>query len=181
MEENKIQHRLEALREQMRKHNISAMIIPTDDAHMSEYVANYWKVREWISGFTGSAGKVVVTLNWSGLWSDSRYFIQAPEQLKGSTIRFYKEMLPETPSIEDEIAKDLKPGDRVAIDGSLFSVNAAKNYRRYFEKHGLEFVNDFRPFDIIWKDRPSIPTIFICEMANSSVRSRLVILMASMA
>ena len=152
------------------------MIIPTDDAHMSEYVANYWKVREWISGFTGSAGKVVVTLNWSGLWSDSRYFIQAPEQLKGSTIRFYKEMLPETPSIEDEIAKDLKPGDRVAIDGSLFSVNAAKNYRRYFEKHGLEFVNDFRPFDIIWKDRPSIPTdpafVFPEEYSGESADSK---------
>ena len=158
MKENAIPQRLAALREEMKKNNIYAMIIPTDDAHMSEYVADYWKCREWISGFTGSAGKVVVTLNWSGLWSDSRYFIQAPEQLEGSTMRFYKEMLAETPSIEQEIIKDLKPGDKVAIDGSLFSVNAAHNYKKYFAKHGIELVNDFRPFDIIWKDRPSIPS-----------------------
>lgn len=176
MEENKIPARLAALREQMSKHNISAMIIPTDDAHMSEYVAKHWKCREWISGFTGSAGKVVVALNWSGLWSDSRYFIQAPEQLEGSTMRFYKEMLSETPSIEEEIAKNLKPGDRVAIDGSLFSVNAAKNYRNYFSKHGIELVNDFRPFDIIWANRPSIPTdpafVFPEEFSGESADSK---------
>ena len=97
-----IPQRLEALRQEMRKNNISAMIIPTDDAHMSEYVADYWKCRTWISGFTGSAGKVVVTLNWSGLWSDSRYFIQAPEQLEGSTIRYYKEILLEIPPTTQE-------------------------------------------------------------------------------
>ena len=176
MKENAIPQRLAALREEMKKNNISAMIIPTDDAHMSEYVADYWKCREWISGFTGSAGKVVVTLNWSGLWSDSRYFIQAPEQLEGSTMRFYKEMLAETPSIEQEIIKDLKPGDKVAIDGSLFSVNAANNYKKYFAKHGIELVNDFRPFDIIWKDRPSIPSdqafVFPEEFSGESADSK---------
>ena len=94
-----INERITALRAHIVKENIQAFIIPSTDPHLSEYVAPHWQSREWISGFTGSAGTVVVTAKEAGLWTDSRYFLQADRQIEGTGIALYKEMLPETPSI----------------------------------------------------------------------------------
>mgnify|MGYP000473314468 CR=1 FL=1 len=94
-----INDRLQGLRALFSQEGIQAFIIPSTDPHLSEYVAPHWKSREWISGFTGSAGTVVITTSQAGLWTDSRYFLQAAQQLKGTEIKLYKEMLPETPSI----------------------------------------------------------------------------------
>lgn len=115
-----ISERIHALRMWF-KPNIQAFIIPSTDPHLSEYVAPHWKSREWISGFTGSAGTVVITEKKAGLWTDSRYFLQAAEQLQGSGIDLYKEMLPDTPSITEFLSTQLKPGEAVGIDGKMFS------------------------------------------------------------
>ena len=96
-----INQRIDALRALLKREGIDAFIIPSTDPHLSEYVAPYWKSREWISGFTGSAGTAVITSDKAGLWTDSRYFLQAEQQLEGSGTDLYKEMLPETPSILD--------------------------------------------------------------------------------
>ena len=94
-----INERIAALRTHIVQENIQAFIIPSTDPHLSEYVAPHWQSREWISGFTGSAGTVVITAEEAGLWTDSRYFLQAARQIEGTEITLYKEMLPETPSI----------------------------------------------------------------------------------
>ena len=103
-----IKERIQTLRAEMKQTGIEAFIIPSTDPHLSEYVDPHWQSREWISGFTGSAGTVVVTENEAGLWTDSRYFLQAAQQLEGTGIDLYKEMLPETPSIPAFLSEQLK-------------------------------------------------------------------------
>jgi len=115
-----INQRIDALRALL-----NAFIIPSTDPHLSEYVAPYWKSREWISGFTGSAGTAVITSDKAGLWTDSRYFLQAEQQLEGSGIDLYKEMLPETPSILDFLRENLTANSVVGIDGKVFSTTQA--------------------------------------------------------
>lgn len=105
-----INDRLQDLRALFSQEGIQAFIIPSTDPHLSEYVAPHWKSREWISGFTGSAGTVVITTSQAGLWTDSRYFLQAAQQLEGTEIKLYKEMLPETPSISTFLSTQLTPG-----------------------------------------------------------------------
>ena len=105
-----IPERIAALREAMKQHKIDAYIIPTSDPHMSEYPADCWKYREWISGFTGSAGTVIITADKAGLWTDSRYFLQASTQLEGTGIELFKMMLPETPTIPEFLTHELKEG-----------------------------------------------------------------------
>ena len=157
--------RLKALREEMGKAGITAFIIPGTDPHQSEYYASHWAARTWISGFNGSAGTAVVTTNRAGLWTDSRYFLQAAQQLEGSGFELFKEGLPDTPTIEQWLLNTLPQGATVAIDGTLFGASKAAEMKQNFEKHGLRFVTDFTPFDSIWEDRPSIPKneVFIHE------------------
>ncbi len=151
-----IRKRLEALRNVLRRQNISAFIIPSTDPHMSEYVASHWKSREWISGFTGSAGTVVITLDKAGLWTDSRYFIQATDQLEGTGIDLFKMMLPETPSIPDFLAGSLPVGSTVGIDGQVFGVNEAEEMIAKLSSQGLKVCTDIDPIGEIWTDRPAI-------------------------
>ncbi len=153
----KIKERIAALRAQMAEKGISAFIIPATDPHMSEYVADHWKCREWISGFDGSAGTVVVTDTDARLWTDSRYFLQGALQLEGTGIRLFKEGLPETPSIPEFLIDTLPAAATVAIDGNVFSASAAADLRSRFESRGIAFATDFFPFDTIWTDRPARP------------------------
>ena len=126
-----IKERIHALRMTFRPNNIKAFIIPSTDPHLSEYVAPYWMSREWISGFTGSAGTAVILMDKAGLWADSRYFLQAEKELEGSGITLYKEMLPETPSITKFLCQNLKPGESVSIDGeNVFRATGGTNERR---------------------------------------------------
>ncbi len=149
--------RLEALRNEMASHNIHAFIIPGTDPHQSEYYAEHWGCRTWISGFNGSAGTAVVTADKAGLWTDSRYFLQADEQLAESGFTLFKDGMPETPSIEKWLSTVLSAGDTVAIDGTLFSTTAVESMTTFFEKYGITLVTDFMPFDKIWQRRPALP------------------------
>jgi Xaa-Pro aminopeptidase len=152
-----IKERIHALRMTFRPNNIKAFIIPSTDPHLSEYVAPYWMSREWISGFTGSAGTAVILMDKAGLWTDSRYFLQAEKELEGSGITLYKEMLPETPSITKFLCQNLKPGESVSIDGKMFSVQQVEQMKEDLAPYQLQ-VNLFGdPLKNIWKDRPSMP------------------------
>ena len=151
-----IKERIHALRMTFRPNNIKAFIIPSTDPHLSEYVAPYWMSREWISGFTGSAGTAVILMDKAGLWTDSRYFLQAEKELEGSGITLYKEM-PETPSITKFLCQNLKPGESVSIDGKMFSVQQVEQMKEDLAPYQLQ-VNLFGdPLKNIWKDRPSMP------------------------
>ena len=152
-----IKERIHALRMTFRPNNIKAFIIPSTDPHLSEYVAPYWMSRDWISGFTGSAGTAVILMDKAGLWTDSRYFLQAEKELEGSGITLYKEMLPETPSITKFLCQNLKPGESVSIDGKMFSVQQVEQMKEDLAPYQLQ-VNLFGdPLKNIWKDRPSMP------------------------
>src|SRR5574344_1424599 len=115
--------RLCRLRALFSEYRIDGIIIPTSDPHLSEYTASHWKFRKWISGFSGSAGTVVILKDEAGLWTDSRYFLQATKQLEGSSIDLYKEKMPETPSIEEFILSHLPEGSNIGIDEHIFSAN----------------------------------------------------------
>lgn len=153
----KIVERIEALRSFLKQKSIKAFIVPSTDPHMSEYVAPHWEARQWISGFTGSAGTVVVTENEAGLWTDSRYFLQAAEQLQGTGIDLYKEKLAETPSIADFLKARLSTGDAVGIDAQVFSLASAKSLKEEFASKGIELQDVGDPFRYIWENRPPIP------------------------
>lgn len=156
MEQN-IKNRIHALRMTFNPNYIKAFIIPSTDPHLSEYVAPHWMSRQWISGFTGSAGTVVVTMDKAGLWTDSRYFLQAAQQLEGSGITLYKEMLPETPSITEFLHENLKPGESVSIDGIMFSVQQVEQMKEELAAFNLQVDIYGDPLKEIWKDRPAIP------------------------
>ena len=161
-----IKNRLAGLRQEMAARQLSAFIIPSTDPHSGEYVPEHWETRKWISGFTGSAGTAVITLEDAGLWTDSRYFIQAEEQLEGTGIRLFKDRLPETPSIDEWLGSILKKGDKVGIDGWVNSHQEAHALRNGLAESGLELVTMTEDiFDALWKDRPSLPKtpIFILD------------------
>ena len=167
-----IKSRLAALRQEMEARQLSAFIVPSTDPHSGEYVPEHWESRKWISGFTGSAGTAVVTLNDAGLWTDSRYFIQAEEQLKGTGIRLFKDRLPETPSITDWLGEILEKGEKAGIDGWVNSRQETLRLRNDLEGKGLileTMTEDI--FDTIWKDRPSLPKtpVFILDESYSGI------------
>lgn len=159
-----IVQRLKALRDFMKDKGLDAFIIPTTDAHLSEYPAPYWMSREWISGFTGSAGTVVVTLEKAGLWTDSRYFIQAEQELNGTTIDLYKEKLPKTPTIDAWLVGELKAGSIVGIDQNVYAAKDYLGLNEKLTKRGLLLNGTLDPFASIRNDRPQIPTNTIFEL-----------------
>ncbi|WP_302461399.1 aminopeptidase P family protein [Bacteroides clarus] len=152
-----INERIAALRAHIVKENIQAFIIPSTDPHLSEYVAPHWQSREWISGFTGSAGTVVVTTKEAGLWTDSRYFLQADQQIEGTGIALYKEMLPETPSIPAFLSSLLQKGDTVGIDGKMFSADEVQHLQRELRQSGIHVKSIADPMQLLWSDRPAMP------------------------
>ncbi|MGN0258385.1 MAG: aminopeptidase P family protein [Bacteroides sp.] len=152
-----IPSRLTALRTVLKNQGISAFIIPSTDPHLSEYVAPHWHSREWVSGFSGSAGTAVVTLEKAGLWTDSRYFLQAADQLQGTGIDLYKEMLPETPSIAQFLTAELKAGESVGIDAAVFSTRGALALSEELAAAGIALKYIADPLATIWSDRPAIP------------------------
>lgn len=155
---DEIKGRIEAFRGEMKKAGTAAAIIPQTDPHLGEYIADHWQVRRWLSGFTGSAGTLVITDKEALLWTDSRYFLQGAEQLEGSGILLMKEGLPETPSIPQYLIRHLVKGATVGIDGLLFSSTEVSALRASLEKHGLRLDTHFAPADSIWADRPALPS-----------------------
>ena len=168
--------KLSALRESMKQMGLSAYIVPGTDPHASEYVADYWKERNWLSGFTGSAGTVAVTTSKAGLWTDSRYFLQAEAQLKGSGIDLMKEGLAETPSIADWIMSELTTDEAVGVNPEMFSARAYEALRRQLADANLRLISTdlIRP---LWNDRPQLPTqpLYVLEeqYAGQSVADKL--------
>ena len=152
-----IKQRIEDLRKIMAEEGVQAFIVPSTDPHMSEYVAPHWQAREWISGFTGSAGTVVVTTDKAGLWTDSRYFLQAAGQLEGTGIGLFKEMLPETPDIPAFLSEELQPGEMVGIDATVFSTREAEALTEKLAGAGIGVKCMADPFARIWHDRPTMP------------------------
>lgn len=153
-----IHKRITALRGFMEEKGLHAFIIPTTDSHLSEYPALHWASREWISGFTGSAGTVVVTRDKAGLWTDSRYFLQAANELDENVISLFKDGLPDTPSIEEWLTTELGKGENVGIDGSVYAAKDAISLSHKLNMKGLHLISDYDPFEAIWHDRPAIPT-----------------------
>ena len=151
-----IRNRIQAFRTWMAQAEVKAFIIPSTDPHLSEYVAPHWQSREWISGFTGSAGTIVITPTQAGLWTDSRYFLQAAQQLEGTGIDLYKEMLPETPSIPAFLCNHLQAGDAVGIDGTVFSVQEARRLEQALATHQIQ-LKSIDPMEHLWQDRPPLP------------------------
>ena len=161
-----IKNKLAAFRAEMKAHQLSAFIVPSTDPHSGEYVPEHWESRKWISGFTGSAGTAVITLTDAGLWTDSRYFIQAEEQLAGTGIRLFKDRLPETPSIGEWLGNVLKAGDKVGIDGWVNSHQEALSLRNELKTKGLTLETMTEDiFDTLWINRPSLPQspVFILD------------------
>lgn len=159
MKHDEIATRISALRDAMKLAKVDAVIIPQTDPHQSEYIADHWQVRRHFSGFTGSAGSLVVTADKALLWTDSRYFIQAAAQLDGSGIQLMKEGLPGTPEIVDYLADSLNDGDTVGINGWLFSTLAVAAITSRLAAKGVKLATDFDPVDAIWSDRPALPQV----------------------
>ena len=172
-----IQERLTVLRQVMKEQGIHAFIFPSSDPHNSEYVAEHWKGREWISGFNGSAGTAVVTLKHAALWTDSRYFIAAAEQLAGTEYLLMKDRLPDTPSISEWIAQELSDYESpvVGVDGTVNTY--AYLCELINELNIATFVTNLDPLATVWSDRPSIPNDKIVlhplEYAGESTTSKI--------
>ena len=171
-----INERLSALRQAMKEAGVSACIIPGTDPHASEYIADYWKEREWISGFDGSAGTAALTLDKAGLWTDSRYFLQGAEQLKGTEIEIMKQGLPETLEIIPWLSVELKKGDKVGVNAEMFSVNGYASMKKELALSGIELVS----VDLlkkVWTDRPELPKnpffVFDKKYSGKSVGEKL--------
>lgn len=153
---------------------LDAVVIPHSDPHQSEYMSDHWHLREFFSGFSGSAGTLVVTLDDARLWTDSRYFLQAADQLEGSYIILMKDGLPDTLSIEEYLVDNLKPGSAVGIDALLFSIKAADSLRAALGSHRISLVTDFHPAEGIWLDRPPLPAdkAFLHELKYSGEEAK---------
>lgn len=156
--------RLAALRKSMKDAGLNAYIIPTADPHLSEYPAACWKYREWISGFTGSAGTVVVTADKAGLWTDSRYFLQAEDQLQGTGIDLYRLKIEGTPSISGFLASELKAGDKVGLNGETYSISEAEDLGLALSRSSISLDTKAMLLDEIWTDRPALPATEVWEM-----------------
>ena len=176
-----INERLAALREVMRREHLGAFIFPSTDPHSGEYVPDYWKGREWISGFDGSAGTAVVTQNGAALWTDSRYFIAAAEQLAGTEFELMKLRMPGTPTIAEWLGGELRESSttEVALDGMVNTYNEVNSLKTELRKvGGLTLRTNFDPLKEIWKDRPEIPVDAVkiqpVELAGEETINKLV-------
>ena len=173
-----VNNRLEELRELMRREHLAAFIFPSTDPHQGEYVPDHWKGREFISGFNGSAGTAVVTMNSAALWTDSRYFIAAEQQLKGTEYQLMKLKIDGTPTIAEWIGSECGPGSEVALDGMVCSANYVRDMIADLRKQGgITLRTNLDPLRLIWPDRPIIPDnpveIYPLQYAGESAREKI--------
>lgn len=152
-----VNERIAELRKLMAEKSIDAYIIPSFDAHQSEYVPEHWKARQWISGFTGSAGTVVVTMKEAGLWTDGRYFIQAEKQLEGSEVKLFKMAMPGVPTYIEWINDTLPVSGTVGFNGKSMPVSIYKDMQKAYKEKKLSFETGYDFIGQLWKDRPAIP------------------------
>lgn len=178
---NEIELRLARLRELMKREHLSAFIFPSTDAHQSEYVADHWRGREWISGFNGSAGTAVVTMKSAALWTDSRYFLAAEEQLEGTEYQLMRLKIEGTPTIAEWLGKELQAvqSPEVGLDGMVNSYNYVKDLSYSLRKlGGITLRTNLDPLEQIWENRPSLPAnpveIQPLEYAGETLASKVV-------
>ena len=172
-----IEERVKELREYLRRNGLCAFIFPSTDPHQGEYVPEHWQTRKWISGFDGSAGTAVVTLSDAALWTDSRYFIAAAQQLEGTPFTLMKDGLPDTPAIPEWLCQQLTENDVVGIDGEVFTAAEIEELRSALGKVGILLRTDLDPAEELWTDRPPIPKnkveIQSLEFAGESAESKI--------
>lgn len=153
-----INSRIDQLLKVMKRYNLDAYIIPTSDYHQSEYLADFFNARQWISGFTGSYGTVIITKDYGhGLWTDGRYYLQAENELKGSDIKLFKERAADVPAPEEWLVQTLNNNAKVGLNGKLFSYKAIKSYEEKFSKKNIALIADHALISEIWQDRPQLP------------------------
>ncbi len=153
----KITERLSAFRRQMEKDGIDAVIVPTADSHASEYIADHFKTRQWLCGFTGSAGTLVVAAGEAALFADGRYFIQAERQLEGSGVTLMRMGTQGTPTLTEYVLSLAKAGQTVGMDFSLVSSTQADELRERLSAQGAQLVDTGDWSDALWEDRPAMP------------------------
>lgn len=178
---NEIKLRLARLRELMKREHLSAFIFPSTDAHQSEYVADHWRGREWISGFNGSAGTAVITMKSAALWTDSRYFLAAEEQLEDTEYQLMRLKMEGTPTITEWLGKELQDvqSPEVGLDGMVNSYNYVKDLSYSLRKlGGITLRTNLDPLELIWENRPSLPAnpveIQPLEYAGETLASKVV-------
>ncbi|MCI9285628.1 MAG: aminopeptidase P family protein [Muribaculaceae bacterium] len=161
--------RIEAFRSYMREAGISAAVLPRTDPHLSEYISSHWHIVRYLSGFSGSAATMVITLDEALVWTDSRYFLQCARQIEGTGIRMMKDGLPETPSVTDYLLDHVGAGQTVGLNGLLMSVNETAALRSALNSRGIRLAVDFDPIDKVWTDRPALPAdkVFIHDVKYS--------------
>ena len=173
---NNINERVGKLRDYLRKNGLAAFIFPSTDPHQGEYVPEHWQTRKWISGFDGSAGTAVVTLSDAALWTDSRYYIAAEQQLQGTPFRLMKDGQAETPSIPEWLCQQLTENDVVGVDGEVFTETEIEEMQAALGKAGIMLRTDLDPAEELWTDRPPIPKnkveIQPLEFAGESAESK---------
>ena len=182
---NTIQNRVEKLRGFMQSENLDAFIVVSSDPHSSEYVADCWKSREWISGFDGSAGTVVITVDKALLWTDSRYWLAAGKSLAGTGFELMKDGASETPSITEWLCGNLPEGARVGVDGTVCSIAETKAWNSELSAVGIMLVAVTDPFAVIWDGRPQLPMgmveVLPLEHAGERTKDKLARLRAALA
>ncbi len=160
-----VNEKIELLRQAMRREGIAAWLVPSADPHQSEYVAEHWKCREWLSGFTGSAGILIVTMDHAGLWTDSRYFLQAEKELAGSCVALQRQVIPHAPEHVQWLAGNLPEGSTIGLDGKLFSLGQLRHLAKNLHDKGIEINSRLDLVAGIWTDRPPLPLEPVFEVA----------------
>ncbi|MGE6331348.1 aminopeptidase P family protein [Psychrobacter pacificensis] len=156
MNKQSIQARIDTLRKTLVAQDLTAIIIPSADPHLSEYLPEYWQTRQWLSGFTGSVGTLVVTADFAGLWTDSRYWVHAAEQLEGTGITLEK-LAPGQPNHIDWLADHLQEGDSVAVDGNVLSIAEQDRLLNAFDANDITLITERDVLTSVWTDRPALP------------------------
>lgn len=160
-----IRTRIDAVRNALTRQRLAALVVPSSDPHLSEYLPGRWQGREWLSGFTGSVGTLVVTADFAGLWVDSRYWVQAEAQLAGTGIAMMKLGAVAGMGYIDWLAANLQPGQRVGVDGTVLGLNAARALEGTLQARGITVTTDRDLLADIWSDRPALPSEPVYEHA----------------
>ncbi|MGP9690170.1 aminopeptidase P family protein [Psychrobacter sp. AOP22-C1-C5] len=176
MNKQTIHDRIDTLRQTLAEQDLTAIIVPSADPHLSEYLPEYWQARLWLSGFTGSVGTLVVTADFAGLWTDSRYWVHAADQLQGTGISLEK-LAPNQPNHIDWLAEHLQEGDSVAVDGNVLSIAEQDRLLDAFDAHDITLITDRDVLAEVWTDRPALPSAdlyphdetFVAQSATSKL------------
>ena len=184
MNKQTIHDRIDSLRQALVTQDLTAIIVPSADPHLSEYLPEYWQARLWLSGFTGSVGTLVVTADFAGLWTDSRYWVHAADQLEGTGISLEK-LAPGLPNHIDWLAEHLAEGDSVAVDGNVLSISEQDRLLNAFDASDITLITERDVLTEIWSDRPALPTASLyqhdAQFVAQSATSKLAAVRAGMA